>query len=90
MLVAVIGAAGFGGSHICRELITRGHAVKGISRSPETLGTHANYSAVSIDLGKASTEELVAAFKGVDALVNAYNPPMGPAVYSAEIISPAL
>src|SRR5579859_6965897 len=62
--IAVLGPAGFGGSYLCLELVKRGHNVTGISRSPEKLGKHELYSTVSIDLDKATIDELADAFKG--------------------------
>lgn len=82
MRVAVLGPAGFGGSHVCAELLNKGHEVTGISRSPEKLGTHDRYISVSVDLQTAPIEELVRTFTGFDAVVNAYNPPAGPNLYS--------
>ena len=67
--IAVLGPAGFGGSYLCVELINRGHHVTGISRSPEKLGSHKLYSAVSVDLEAASIDELAEAFKGHDVLI---------------------
>jgi uncharacterized protein YbjT (DUF2867 family) len=82
MHVAVIGAAGFGGSHVCKELLNRGHHVTGISRSPEKLGKHEHYNAKALDLGTASIPDLAEAFKGMDVVVNSYNPPGGSTMYS--------
>ncbi|KAK5164308.1 uncharacterized protein LTR77_010003 [Saxophila tyrrhenica] len=73
MRVAVLGATGLGGSHACRELLNRGHTVTGLSRSPEKLGKHKDYSPVKLDVDQASIAEIVPAFQGFDALINAYN-----------------
>jgi len=67
--IAVLGPAGFGGSYVCVELFNRGHHVTGISRSPEKLGSHTLYAAVSVDLEAASIDELADAFKGHDVLI---------------------
>jgi uncharacterized protein YbjT (DUF2867 family) len=67
--VAVIGATGYVGSHVCIELLARGHHVTGISRRPEKLGSHLNYSTKSVDLECTSIEELVDAFSGQDVVV---------------------
>lgn len=67
--IAVLGPAGFGGSYLCVELINRGHHVTGISRSPEKLGSHRLYSTISLNLEKASSDELAEAFKGFDVVI---------------------
>lgn len=67
--VAVIGATGYAGSHVCLELIARGHQVTGLSRNPDKLGSHKNYLTKSIDLDKTSIEDLVGAFSGQDVVV---------------------
>ena len=72
--IAVLGPAGFGGSYLCVELVNRGHHVTGISRSPEKLGSHKLYSAVSVDLEAASIDELAEAFKGHDVLIEYVSP----------------
>ncbi|KAK5125802.1 hypothetical protein LTR85_012078 [Meristemomyces frigidus] len=81
MRVAILGPAGFGGSHVSLELLKKGHEVTGISRSPEKLGAHERYKPISIDLQVASIAQLVDAFRGHHAIVNAYNPPAGPNLY---------
>ena len=82
MKIAVLGAPGFGGSNVCVELLNRGHEVTGISRSPEKLGKHDHYKPKPLDLQVASIPELVEAFAGFEVIVNAYNPPKGPDLYS--------
>ncbi len=72
--VGVIGPAGFGGSYLCVELINRGHEVVGISRKPEKLGAHDLFSTRRVDVSAHSIEELSAAFRGLDVLVNEYGP----------------
>lgn len=85
MRVAVLGPAGFGGSHVCVELLNRGHDVVGISRSPETLGKNEHYRPITLDLLKASVKDLVDILKDVDVLINCYNPPAGPTTYSKSL-----
>lgn len=82
MRVAVIGPTGYSGSHVCVELLNRGHEVIGISRSPEKLGKHDKYTPLKLDATTASIAELVDAFKDVDVVVNGFNPPAGPNMYS--------
>ncbi|KAL1620812.1 hypothetical protein SLS56_009479 [Neofusicoccum ribis] len=72
--VGVIGPAGFTGSYLCVELIKRGHHVIGMSRSPEKIGAHEKYTPRKVDVDAQSIDELAAAFKDVDVLVNAYGP----------------
>ena len=67
--VAVIGATGYVGSHTCVELLSRGHVVTGISRQPERLGSHPHYVPKSIDLDKATIEQLIDLFSSQDAII---------------------
>jgi putative NADH-flavin reductase len=80
--IALIGPTGFGGSNIAIELLNRGHSVIGLSRHPEKLGQHSNYTPRALDVQIASISELVKAFEGFEVVVNAYNPAMGPNLYS--------
>ncbi|EMC92925.1 hypothetical protein BAUCODRAFT_114956 [Baudoinia panamericana UAMH 10762] len=81
MRVAVIGPAGFGGSVVCIELLNRGHEVIGISRKPETFGSHEHYKPLQLDISGATIPQLIETFKDVDVVVNAFNPPYSPTVY---------
>jgi putative NADH-flavin reductase len=67
--IAVLGPTGFGGSYLVVELINRGHHVTGISRNPEKLGSHKLYSSASLNLEKATIDELAAAFEGHDIVI---------------------
>jgi len=67
--VAVVGSTGYAGSHACIELLSRGHLVSGVSRNPEKIGTHPNYTSVPIDLETASISQLVDAFTDHDVVV---------------------
>ncbi|KAH7017971.1 uncharacterized protein B0I36DRAFT_388279 [Microdochium trichocladiopsis] len=79
LTVGVIGPAGFTGSHVCVELLGRGHTVVGISRHPEKFGTHPRYVAKSVDVGQLSIAALAEAFSGLDVLICCYGPqPGGP------------
>jgi len=74
MKIGVIGPAGFGGSYLCVELIQRGHQVFGISRNPQTLGKHEQYTPVPADINALSISELSKVFAGLDVVVNEYGP----------------
>ena len=82
MKVVVVGATGYGGSHVCLELLNRGHEVIGISRNPAKIGTHERYKPHPLDVSAASIGEIVEAFKNVDVVVNSFNPSPGPTMYS--------
>ncbi len=79
MKVAVIGATGFVGSHIVRELADRGMDVLGISRKEkEPAGSNLRY--LSCDV--LQVNELADAIRGCDVVVSAYNPGWGnPDIY---------
>ena len=72
--IGVIGPAGFGGSYLCLELVSRGHQVFGISRNPQKLGHHDLYTPVSADVNALNISELADVFKGLDVVVNEYGP----------------
>jgi putative NADH-flavin reductase len=72
--VGVIGPAGFGGSYLCRELISRGHIVIGISRHPEKLGKHTRYIPRPFDIDASSISDFAAQLRDIDVLVSEYGP----------------
>ncbi|KAL0252992.1 hypothetical protein SLS55_008443 [Diplodia seriata] len=72
--VGIIGPAGFTGSHLCIELLRRGHGVVGLSRNPDKIGTHPHYTPTPLDVSTDDISTLAAAFRGLDVLVNAYGP----------------
>jgi len=74
LTVGVIGPAGFTGSHICVELLERGHTVVGLSRHPEKLGSHPKYIPKPIDVQNSSVVELAEAISGLDVLISSYAP----------------
>lgn len=82
MKIGILGPTGFSGSHAARELLNRDHNIVGFSRSPERLGTHPHYTPIPLAIETAPISDLVAAFRGLDVLINAYNPTPGPGVYS--------
>lgn len=67
--VAVVGSTGYAGSHVCIELLSRGHLVSGVSRNPDKIGTHPHYKSIPIDLETASIAQLVDALTGHDVVV---------------------
>ncbi|KAI7284466.1 hypothetical protein KC345_g2251 [Hortaea werneckii] len=81
MQIAVLGPAGFGGSNVCVELLNRGHNLTGISHNPEKVGKHDRFRPYPQDLLTASVAQLIEAFEGQDAVINAFNPPGGPYMY---------
>ena len=79
--VAVIGPTGLTGSHVVVEvcctlrrnlieqLLNRGHTVTGISRNPNSIGTHKGYKGVSLNVFDATTDVFAAALKGHDVVI---------------------
>lgn len=69
--IAVIGATGFVGSAITKELINHGHKVLGISRKPSK-SNESNLTYISADI--MDTKHLADVIKGYDVVISAYNP----------------
>lgn len=69
--VALIGATGFVGTQILKELVNRNVAVKAIVRNAEKVTGNPLVEAVSVDINKS--DELAEALKGVDAVVSSFN-----------------
>ena len=72
MRVAIIGATGFVGSAILKELAGRNHSIKAISRSISQNSDQKNIVNVSIDVNDISA--LSADLKGADVVISAFNP----------------
>ncbi|PQA93445.1 hypothetical protein SAMN05421796_10574 [Chryseobacterium piscicola] len=70
--VAVIGATGFVGSHVVKELANRGYQVEALARDISKVPALENVSAKSININ--NSEELSEALKGNDAVINTFNP----------------
>lgn len=68
MNIALIGASGNIGAKITAELLSRGHRVSGIVRSPEKLPPHAALIPVKADV--ADTAALADILRGHDAVVS--------------------
>jgi len=72
MKVALIGATGFVGTALLKELTDRGHEVIAIARHPENLGLKGPHvHPVTADAFDA--EQIANAVKGSDVVVSAYN-----------------
>ena len=72
MKVALIGATGFVGSAILKELAERNHSIKAFSRS---VGSDLGYrNAVGVALDVNNVDALAADLKGADIVVSAFNP----------------
>lgn len=82
MHVAILGSTGSLGSHVCVELLRRGHEVSGVSRSPDGLGQHERYHTIPLDISIATTGDFLEAFEGTEAIVWGYHPHPSPSVYS--------
>lgn len=81
MKIALIGATGFVGSRVLKQLLSRGHEVTAIVRRPETVEAQPRLSAVGVDiqlpdrLGVASdADRIVRALEGHDAVISCFNP----------------
>ena len=71
-LIAVLGPTGSAGSHITLELLNRGHTILGLSRSPEKLGSHPNYTPIPLNLETATIDDLTSKLQGVEVIINAF------------------
>lgn len=71
MKIVVIGATGFVGSSIVKELVSRKHDVLGISRK-KNLAEQENLHYISVDI--FNKESLAQAIKGYDVVINAFFP----------------
>lgn len=69
--VAVIGATGFVGTQVVKELENRGYAVEAIVRDSSKVEQTANVTAKSIDVN--NIDDLAEALKGNDAVINTFN-----------------
>lgn len=70
--VAVIGATGFVGAHVVKELSNRGYQVEALARDISKVPALENVSSKSIDIN--NSEDLSEALKGNDAVINTFNP----------------
>ncbi|WKK56831.1 MULTISPECIES: NAD(P)-dependent oxidoreductase [unclassified Sphingobacterium] len=80
MKVALIGATGYVGSHILKELVDRNIEVTAIARDVEELKNKDHVLAVQVDVNDEG--RLASALKGNDAVISAYNAGWGnPNIY---------
>ncbi len=71
MKVALIGATGFIGSGLRKELLSRGHRVTALVGHPEKLAPHPNLTAVKVDV--QDTAALGNQLKEHDAVISAFS-----------------
>jgi putative NADH-flavin reductase len=69
--VAVIGATGFVGSHVVKELANRGYAVEAIVRDASNVEQNDSVKAKSIDVN--NIDQLAEGLQGSDAVISTYN-----------------
>ena len=72
MKIALIGATGFVGSAILPELLSRGHQVTVLARTPAKLAPQTGLNVVQADV--LDTAQVAQAVAGHDAVISAYNP----------------
>jgi len=71
MKIALIGATGFVGSAVLKELLARGHQVVALLREPSKWAPQAGVEARQADV--LQPDSVAAAVRSVDAVVSAYN-----------------
>ena len=72
MNIALIGATGFVGTPILSELLSRGHKVTVLARTPSKLAPQTGLTVVAADALDAN--QVAKAVAGHDAVISAYNP----------------
>lgn len=72
MKVALIGATGFVGSALLKEVLDRGHEVTAIVRDPDKVSPRERLVVIGVDVN--DTDRLAASIHGLDALISAFNP----------------
>jgi uncharacterized protein len=69
--VAVIGATGFVGTQVVKELVNRGYEVEAIVRDASKVEQNEKVTAKSVDVN--NVDELASALEGNNAVISAYN-----------------
>ena len=69
--VAVIGATGFVGTQVVKELANRGYFVNALARNTSKIEESENVKAIAVDV--YNTSELSEILKGNDAVISAFN-----------------
>ncbi len=77
MNIALIGGTGFVGSAVLEELLSRGHRVTALARTPGKYPPRSGLTVVQADVTDAA--QVARAVAGHDALASAYNPGWGEA-----------
>jgi uncharacterized protein len=72
MKIALIGATGFVGTEVLKELLSRGHQVTALARTPSKLPAQLGLKVVKADALDAA--QVAAAVEGHDAVIDSYNP----------------
>lgn len=72
MKIALIGATGFTGAPVLAELLSRGHQVTALARTPAKLQAQKGLNVVKADV--LDEKQVAAAVAGHDAVISAYNP----------------
>jgi uncharacterized protein len=72
MHIALIGATGFVGAPVLSELLSRGHQVTVLARTPSKLAPQVGLSVLAADALDA--QQVARAVAGHDAVISAYNP----------------
>ena len=70
--ISVIGATGFVGTQVVKELANRGYQIKALVRDISKVPSIENVEAVQADV--YNTEDLTEKLKGSDAVISAFNP----------------
>lgn len=70
--VAVIGATGFVGTQVVKELSNRGYFVNALARNTSKIEESENVKAIAVDV--YNTSELAEILKGNDAVISTFNP----------------
>ena len=70
--IAVIGATGFVGTQVVKELANRGYFVNALARNTSKIEESENVKAIAVDV--YNTSELSEILKGNDAVISAFNP----------------